>query len=105
MGSLSPGIVVLTVLTLVLYGVLVGGTWVKRQPGKIWDTASAIIFIVIAAMVTMNLVYVQARQADAFRKAKDRLNCVATQIEAIRVDLQTPMDAPLTIPACDVNWD
>jgi hypothetical protein len=85
--------------------VLVGGTWVKRQPGKMWDTASAIIFIVIAAMVTVNLVYVQVRQADAFRKAKDRLNCVSTQIEAIRVDLQAPAGAPLTIPSCDVKWD
>lgn len=105
MGSVSPGVVVITVLLLVLYGVLVGGTWVKRKPDRMWDTASAIIFIVIAAMVTINLVYVQVRQTDSLHKAKARLICISEQLAAVRVDLQTPMDAPLTIPNCDLNWD
>jgi len=104
-GSLSPGVVGFTVVLLVLYGVLVGGTWVRRVPGKMWNTASTIIFIVIAAMVTLNLVFVQVRQADSFRKAIIHTDCVAAQIDAIRIDLQTPTTAPLTMPNCDVHWD
>ena len=104
MGSMSPGTMVLTGLLIALYGVLVGGTWVRRQPERMWDTVSTIIFIVVAAVATIHLVIVGARQAAAFEKAKDRLNCVSIQLDAIRADLQTPMDAPLTIPNCDVHW-
>lgn len=105
MGFLTPGYAVLLGLLLILYGVLVGGTWVRRVPGKTWDTAQPIIFILIAAVATFDLVFVAARQGDAFRKAKDRLDCVAVQLDAVRNDLQTPMDAPLTIPACEIAWD
>lgn len=97
MGWMSPGIMLLIGLLLVLYGLIVGGTWVRRTPENIWDTASTIIFTVIAAIATIHLVYVGARQADAFRKARDRLDCVAVQLDAVRV--QAPM------PACDVHWD
>ena len=97
MEFLSPGVMVLLGLLLVLYGVLVGGTWLRRVPGKTFDTVSAIVFIIIAAIVTVHLVFVGARQADAFRKAKDRLDCVAIQLDAIRA--QAPM------PSCDVRWD
>ena len=97
MGFLSPGTMVLLGLLVLLYGVLVGGTWVRRVPGKMWDTAQTIIFIVIAAVATTHLVIVGARQSDAFRKAKDRLDCVAVQLAAIRD--QAPM------PNCDVKWD
>ena len=94
---MSPGTMVLLGLLILLYGVLVGGTWVRRQPEKMWDTVSTIIFIVVAAVATIHLVIVGARQADAFRKAKERLDCVAVQLDAIRA--QAP-------PAkCDVHWD
>jgi len=96
-GFISPGTMVLGGLLVLLYGVLVGGTWVRRQPEKLWDTVSTIIFIVVAAAATLNLVYVGAKQADAFEKAKDRLDCVAVQLDAVRA--QAPM------PTCSVAWD
>ena len=97
MGFISPGTMVLGGLLVLLYGILVGGTWVRRQPEKLWDTVSTIIFIVVAAAATLNLVYVGAKQADAFEKAKDRLDCVAVQLDAVRA--QAPM------PTCSVAWD
>lgn len=97
MGSMSPGTLVLAGLLVTLYGVLVGGTWVRRIPGKTWDTISTIIFIFVAAAATLNLVYVGARQQNAFDKAKDRLDCVSEQLAAVRV--QAPM------PSCTVAWD
>jgi multisubunit Na+/H+ antiporter MnhF subunit len=45
---MSPGIMLLIGLLLVLYGLIVGGTWVRRTPENIWDTASTIIFTIIA---------------------------------------------------------
>jgi len=96
-GFISPGTMVLGGLLVLLYGILVGGTWVRRQPEKLWDTVSTIIFIVVAAAATLNLVYVGAKQADAFEKAKDRLDCVAVQLDAVRA--QAPM------PTCSVAWD
>ena len=105
MGFLTPGYAVFIGLLVLLYGVLVGGTWVRRVPGKTWDTVQPIIFIVIAAVATIDLVFLGARQAAALKKAKLKLDCVATQISAIRADLQTPIDAPLTIPACEIAWD
>lgn len=95
--ELSPGYMVFIGLLVLLYGVLVGGTWVKRTPGKTWDTVQPIIFIVIAAVATIDLVFLGARQADAFRKAKERLDCVAVQLDAIR------SQAP--IPTCEIAWD
>ena len=103
--ELTPGYLVLIGLLVLLYGVLVGGTWVRRVPGKTWNTVQPIIFIVIAAVATIDLVFIGARQAAALQKAKDRLNCVSSQLDAIREDLQTPTYAPLTIPNCDVHWD
>ncbi len=97
MGWMSPGIMLLIGLLLVLYGLIVGGTWVRRTPENIWDTASTIIFTIIAAVATIHLVYVGARQGEAFNKAKDRLDCVAEQLAAVRV--QAPM------PDCRVQWD
>jgi hypothetical protein len=94
--DLSPGTLVLLGLLVLLYGILVGGTWVRRTPGKTWDTASTIIFIVVAAVATLNLVYVGARQSDAFEKAKLRLDCVAEQLDAVRA--QAPM------PNCQISW-
>ncbi len=96
MGFLSPGILVLIGLLVLLYGVLVGGTWVRRHTEKMWDTVSTIIFILIAAVATIHLVIVGARQADAFEKARDRLDCVAVQLEAVRA--QAPM------PQCQIAW-
>ena len=103
--GLTPGYLVLLGLLVLLYGVLVGGTWVRRVPGKTWNTVQPIIFIVIAAVATFDLVFVAARQGEAFRKAKERLDCVAVQLEAIRADLQTPIDVPLTIPDCAIAWN
>lgn len=97
MGTMSAGTLVLGGLLLSLYAVLVGGTWVRRIPGKTWDTVSTIIFIIVAAAATLNLVYVGARQSDAFEKAKNRLDCVSEQLAAVRV--QAPM------PSCKVSWD
>lgn len=97
MGWMSPGIMLLIGLLLVLYGLIVGGTWVRRTPENIWDTVSTIIFTVIAAVATISLAVTAARQGDAFRKAKERLDCVAVQLDAVRV--QAPM------PQCSVKWD
>lgn len=97
MGWMSPGTMVLTGFLVLLYGILVGGTWVRRTPGKVWDTAQPIIFIIVAAVATIHLVIVGARQTDAFRKAKERLDCVAVQLEAVR--------AQAAMPNCDVHWD
>jgi hypothetical protein len=58
---------------------------------------STLIFIVVAAAATLNLVYLGARQQDAFNKAKDRLDCVAEQLAAVRVQA--------AMPNCDVAWD
>jgi hypothetical protein len=52
---------------------------------------------VVAAIATLNLVYVGARQSDAFEKAKDRLDCVAEQLAAVRVQA--------VMPTCSVAWD
>lgn len=95
--ELSPGTLVLLGLLVLLYGILVGGTWVRRTPGRTWDTVSTIIFIVVAAVATLNLVVVGARQNDAFEKAKNRLDCVSEQLAAVRVQ------APL--PSCQIAWD
>ena len=97
MGFMSPGALVLLGFLILLYGVLVGGTWVRRHNEKMWDTVSTIVFIVISAIVSIHLVIVGARQADAFRKAKDRLDCVAEQLAAVRI--QAPM------PDCVIAWD
>lgn len=94
---LSPGPTVLIGSLILLYGILVGGTWVRRNTEKMWDTVSTLIFIAVSAVVSIHLVIVGARQADAFRKAKDRLDCVAVQLDAVRV--QAPM------PECSVAWD
>jgi hypothetical protein len=96
-GFLSPGILVLIGTLLVLYGLLIGGTWVRRVPGKLWDTVVPIIFIVISGLAVVNLVVVEVRQGDAFDKARDRLDCVSEQLAAVRV--QAPM------PACQIAWD
>lgn len=95
--ELSPGIMVFIGLLVLLYGVLVGGTWVRRTPGKLWDTVSTVIFIVIAALATVNLVFVEVRQAGAFDKAKARLDCVSEQLAAVRVQA--------ALPNCPIAWD
>ena len=95
--ELSPGTLVLLGLLVLLYGILVGGTWVRRTPGKTWDTASTIIFIVVAAVATLNLVVVGARQNEAFEKAKNRLDCVSEQLAAVRVQA--------AMPSCQIAWD
>ena len=95
--ELSPGTLVLLGLLVLLYGILVGGTWVRRTPGKTWDTVSTIIFIVVAAVATLNLVVVGARQNDAFEKAKNRLDCVSEQLAAVRVQA--------ALPSCQIAWD
>ncbi len=97
MGFLSPGILVLIGTLLVLYGILVGGTWVRRVPGKLWDTIVPIIFIVISGLAVVNLVIVEVRQGDAFDKARDRLDCVSEQLAAVRVQA--------AMPSCQVAWD
>lgn len=95
--ELSPGIMVLIGFLILLYGVLVGGTWIRRTPGKVWDTTQPIIFIVIAAAATINLVIVEVRQSDAFEKARQRLDCVAVQLDAVRAQAE--------MPACKIAWD
>ncbi len=95
--GMKPEIMVLIGALLVLYGILVGGTWVRRVPGKMWDTVVPIVFIIISALAVINLVIVEVRQGDAFDKAKDRLDCVAEQLDAVRI--QAPM------PECSVRWD
>lgn len=95
--ELSPGTLVLLGLLVLLYGILVGGTWVRRTPGRTWDTVSTIIFIVVAAVATLNLVVVGARQNDAFEKAKNRLDCVSEQLAAVRVQA--------ALPKCQIAWD
>ena len=95
--DLSPGILVLIGFLVLLYGILVGGTWVKRTPGKTWDTVSTLILVIAAAVATLNLVVVAARQSDAFDKAKNRLDCVSEQLAAVRA--QAPM------PSCQIAWD
>ena len=97
MGFLSPGTLVLLGFLVLLYGVLVGGVWVKRHDQKRWDTISTIVFIVIAAIATIDLVIVGARQATNMQKARVKLDCVAVQLDAVRV--QAPM------PECDIAWD
>ena len=96
MGWITPGIMLLIGLLLVLYGLIVGGTWVRRTPENIWDTASTIIFTIIAAVATIHLVYVGARQGEAFNKARDRLDCVAEQLAAVRVQA--------ALPDCQIAW-
>ena len=95
--ELSPGTLVLLGLLVLLYGILVGGTWVRRTPGRTWDTVSTIIFIVVAAVATLNLVVVGARQNEAFEKAKNRLDCVSEQLAAVRVQA--------ALPSCQIAWD
>jgi hypothetical protein len=95
-GSLTPGSLVLAGTIVLVYGLLVGGTWVRRTPGKLWDTVSTVLLFVVAGIATLNLVYVGARQSDAFEKAKDRLDCVAEQLAAVRVQA--------AMPDCDVAW-
>lgn len=94
---LSPGVMVLIGILVLLYGVLVGGTWVRRVPGRMWETASTIIFIVIAALATVNLVVVEVRQGDAFDKARTRLDCVSEQLAAVRIQAE--------LPKCQIAWD
>lgn len=95
--ELSPGIMVLIGLLVLLYGVLIGGTWVRRVPGKLWDTVTPIVFIVISALAVVNLVVVEIRQGDAFDKARDRLDCVSEQLAAVRVQA--------AMPDCPIAWD
>ncbi len=97
MGSLTPGSLVLAGIIVLVYGLLVGGTWTRRTPGKTWDTVSTILLFVVAAAATLNLVYIGARQSDAFEKAKMRLDCVSEQLAAVRVQA--------AMPACKVSWD
>lgn len=97
MGFMSPGTQVLLGFLILMYGILVGGTWMRRNTTKMWDTAQTIIFIVVAAIATIHLIIVGAKQAEAFRKAKDRLDCVAIQLDAIRAQVE--------MPVCDVRWD
>ena len=97
MGAMTPGTLVLLGFLTLLYGVLVGGTWTRRNSEKLWDTVSTMIFIVVAAAATVNLVIVGARQNEAFEKAKDRLDCVAVQLEAFQSG-KFP-------PPCQVKWD
>jgi hypothetical protein len=96
-GSLTPGTVLLAGTIVLVYGVLVGGTWVRRSPGKVWDTVSTLLLFVVAAAATLNLVYVGARQQNAFDKAKDRLDCVSEQLAAVRIQA--------AMPTCSVAWD
>ena len=93
---LNPGAAVLIGALVLLYGILVGGTWVRRNSQKLWDTVSTIVFILISAFVSIHLVIVGARQSDAFEKAKNRLDCVAVQLDAVR--------AQAVMPSCDVHW-
>jgi type VI protein secretion system component VasK len=95
-GFLSPGTLVLLGVLVLLYGVLVGGPWVRRNDQKKWDLISTLVFVVISAVISVHLVIVGAKQAEAFRKAKDRLDCVAVQLDAVRA--QAPM------PECSVAW-
>ncbi len=97
MGTLTPGTLVLAGTIVLVYGLLVGGTWVRRTPGKVWDTVSTVLLFVVAAAATLNLVYVGARQQNAFDKAKDRLDCVAEQLAAVRVQA--------VMPTCSVAWE
>lgn len=97
MEFLSPGILVLIGALLILYGILVGGTWVRRVPGKMWDTIVPIVFIIISALAVVNLVVVEVRQGNAFDKARDRLDCVALQLDAVRVQA--------ALPNCQIAWD
>lgn len=97
MEFLSPGTLVLLGVLVLLYGVLVGGTWVRRHDQKKFDLVSNLVFVIISAVVSVHLVFVGARQADAFQKARDRLDCVAVQLDAVRVQ------APL--PQCEIAWD
>lgn len=94
---LSPGIMVLIGALVLLYGVLVGGTWVRRTPGKVWNTVVPIVFILISALAVVNLVVVEVRQGDAFDKARNRLDCVSEQLAAVRVQA--------AIPDCQIAWD
>jgi hypothetical protein len=96
-GTLTPGTLVLAGTIVLVYGLLVGGTWVRRTPGKVWDTVSTVLLFVVAAAATLNLVYVGARQQNAFDKAKDRLDCVSEQLAAVRIQA--------AMPDCDVAWD
>ena len=95
--GMTPGTMVLLGGLVLLYGVLVGGTWARRHDQKKWDLISTLVFIVISAVVSIHLVIVGVKQADAFQKARDRLDCVAIQLDLIRV--QAPMSD------CDVHWD
>ncbi len=97
MGTLTPGTLVLAGTIVLVYGLLVGGTWTRRTPGKTWDTVSTILLFVVAAVATLNLVYVGARQSDAFEKAKNRLDCVSEQLAAVRIQA--------AMPSCTVAWD
>ncbi len=94
--GLSPGTTVLLGVLVLLYGVLIGGTWVRRHENGKWDTIATIIFVVIAGLATTQLIIIGGRQANYNEKARDRLNCIAEQMEAVRVQ------APL--PNCQVKW-
>ena len=96
MEFLTPGTLVLLGFLILLYGLLVGGTWVRRHQQQRWDTISTIVVLIIAAVATVDLVVVGARQGANLRKAREKLDCVAVQLDAVRV--QAPM------PDCDVHW-
>ena len=96
MGVMTPGTLVLLGFLILLYGLLIGGTWVRRNSEKMWDTISTVVFILIAAVATIDLVVVGVRQANNLQKAREKLDCVAVQLDAVRV--QAPM------PDCDVHW-
>lgn len=96
MEFVSPVTPVLIAVMMLLYGTLIGGTWVKRRSDDLWDTIATMIFITVAGIATVHLIYIGVKQSGYNREAQDRLNCVAEQIEALR------SSAPA--PACDVRW-
>lgn len=104
MGNMSPEAFLLLGFLTLLYGVLVGGAWVRRDKEGLWDTVSTVIFTLIAAVATVNLVFVTSKQAETIQQAREKLDCVATQITALRQDVLTP-DVREPIPVCDVHWD
>ena len=104
MGKLTPETMVWLGFLAILYGILVGGAWVRRTKEGLWDTVSTIIFTLIALLATLNLVYLGVRQRDGLQNAKQKLECVATQIAALREDVFTP-NVRLPIPACDIKWE
>ena len=97
MDFLNPGVATLIGALVLLYGVLVGGTWARRHDQKKWDTICTVVFIIIAALSTIDLVVLGARQTWSFRIAKAHTECVSEHVIAIR------NGAPA--PECSMIWD